>query len=317
MEILGGASGEIKTRYSANLLGNIEQAMKGLNGYGVMALELIQNADDAGAKSLSFDATDDALIVGNNADFTNCGSQEEDECPWARSGDPSGFNRPCNFHAIAEMGSRNKVSASEQIGRFGIGFVSVYQITDTPIVQSSSIEMRLNPKTAEVVKRKITRSAGTKFILPWAATESDIRAGLNASPTPDDVADKMVVEIDCALQGCLLFLRNIKRVELRRNGRLVVGVEIDRSAEDLALKFEPSGITQRWLILSSKADDVVAAAKLIERFNVITRLDRSTTVNVAVPLDLERVEGLLYAYLPTRQPTELVLSRFGAAPLIA
>ena len=35
--------------YEADLLGNIQQALAGLQGFGVMALELIQNADDAGA----------------------------------------------------------------------------------------------------------------------------------------------------------------------------------------------------------------------------------------------------------------------------
>lgn len=33
--------------YEADLCGNIEQALKALQGYGIMALELIQNADDA------------------------------------------------------------------------------------------------------------------------------------------------------------------------------------------------------------------------------------------------------------------------------
>ncbi|OJU14316.1 MAG: hypothetical protein BGN85_00305 [Alphaproteobacteria bacterium 64-11] len=44
--------------YEADLCGNIEQALKGLQGYGIMALELIQNADDAGARTLVFDARD-------------------------------------------------------------------------------------------------------------------------------------------------------------------------------------------------------------------------------------------------------------------
>jgi hypothetical protein len=290
--------------YRANLLGNIEQALKGLQGYGIMALELIQNADDAGAKCLTFDAQDDALIVGNDEAFTSCGFQEP-ECPWIKSGDPSGLRCQCNFHAIAEMGSRSKLHAREQIGRFGIGFVSVYQITDTPIVRSSGIELRLNPETQEVVKSEIEFSAGTQFILPWAATESDVRAGLNASPTPVDVADKVVAEINHVLQGSLLFLRHVVRVELRRKGALVVDVEIDRNAEEVKLRFKPSGTTHRWLVLSRKADDVVAAGKLLERFETLTRLDRSMTVNVAVPINLEQFDGLLYAYLPTRQSVRM------------
>ncbi|MFD1949460.1 hypothetical protein ACFSGX_01600 [Sphingomonas arantia] len=198
--------------YRANLLGNIEQALKGLQGYGIMALELIQNADDAGADTLRFDVTDEALIVFNDGNFSSCGLHDAD-CPWIRSGDPDGLRRPCNFHAIAEMGSRSKVPATEQIGRFGIGFVSVYQITDTPIVQSAGVELRLNPQTQEVVKSDIAGVAGTRFILPWASVQSEVRDGLNASPTPVDVAEKVIAEIETVLQGSLLFLRHVSRVD--------------------------------------------------------------------------------------------------------
>ena len=36
----------IDLTYEADLLGNIQQALAGLQGFDVMALELIQNADD-------------------------------------------------------------------------------------------------------------------------------------------------------------------------------------------------------------------------------------------------------------------------------
>lgn len=286
--------------YRANLLGNIEQALKGLQGYGIMALELIQNADDAGSRRLFFDARDDALVVGNDGEFSNCGLQDA-ECPWLQIGDESGLKRPCNFHAIAEMGSRSKLHAAEQIGRFGIGFVSVYQITDTPIVRSSGVELRLNPQTQEVMKSDLGPTVGTEFILPWASSQSEVREGLNASPTPHDVADKVVAEVGLVLQGSLLFLRHVEHVEVRRNGNPVVSVDIDRAGEDVTLRFSPSGDTQRWLVLAKQADDVLAASKLFERFEALARLERSLTVNVAVPVSLEQADGLLYAYLPTRQ----------------
>src|SRR3546814_16041204 len=66
--------------YEADLLGNIQQALAGLQGYGVMALELIQNADDAGALSLTFDVTDDSIFVRNGASFSTCGLSEP-RCP--------------------------------------------------------------------------------------------------------------------------------------------------------------------------------------------------------------------------------------------
>ncbi|PID49974.1 MAG: hypothetical protein CR991_04010 [Proteobacteria bacterium] len=56
--------------YSASLLGTISSHLEGLQGFDVMALELIQNADDAGAKIVCFDVTDDGLSVYNNDSFT-------------------------------------------------------------------------------------------------------------------------------------------------------------------------------------------------------------------------------------------------------
>ncbi len=266
-----------------------------------MALELIQNADDAGATSLLIDAQDDALVVANNQHFTSCGLDDA-ECPWIKQGDPTtGLQRPCNFHAISEMGSRSKLHESKQIGRFGIGFVSVYQITDTPIIRSGNVEIRLNPQTQEVIKSEVAQTDGTKFILPWAATESEVRSGLNASPTPPDVADKVVAQVENVLESSLLFLRHLKRVELRRNGELVTKLEIERSKEEVKLNFQPTGITRRWLVLSREADDIVISDKISEQLKAMDRLDRSRTVNIAIPLDLDQFEGLLYAYLPTRQ----------------
>lgn len=110
--------------YEADLLGNIQQALAGLQGFDVMALELIQNADDAGAEVLAFDVRDDALVVWNDGRFSTCGLGAP-RCPWEKEGGPDGLTRPCNFHAISRMGSRSKIQAGGQIGRFGIGFVSV------------------------------------------------------------------------------------------------------------------------------------------------------------------------------------------------
>lgn len=59
--------------YTANLLGNIRSHLAGLQGYDVMALELIQNADDAKAESVVFDITDRGLLVFNSGKFTYCG----------------------------------------------------------------------------------------------------------------------------------------------------------------------------------------------------------------------------------------------------
>ena len=57
--------------YVAPLLGNIRQILTGLQGFDSMALEIIQNADDARATKIRFDVTDASLRIWNNASFTN------------------------------------------------------------------------------------------------------------------------------------------------------------------------------------------------------------------------------------------------------
>lgn len=291
--------------YEADLCGNIEQALKGLLGYGIMGLELVQNADDAGADTLVFDATADALIIRNNAEFSSCGSLHG-RCQWEIAGDPNGLRRPCNFHAIARMGSRSKIAASDQIGRFGIGFISVYQVTDSPIIRSVGAQVQLNPLSGRGSVSQIDPIEGTEFVLPWASTNSDIRSALNRSPTPSDVASSVASEIAQILKTSLLFLRNLQQVEVREEGRPVMTVNIIPSGETLTLDFGPDG-KHEWLILDESADAVIESEQLSEKFEALEKLDRSRTVSLAIPLNGDAIDGKLFAYLPTQHPTGLPL----------
>ncbi len=289
--------------YEADLCGNIEQALKGLQGYGIMALELIQNADDAGARELVFDSRETGLVIRNDAGFSSCGALSG-RCPWERTGDPAGRARPCNFHAISRMGSRSKIGAPDQIGRFGIGFVSVYQITDTPIVRAGGTQLTLNPLTGKGTVARVVATPGTEFELPWASHPSDIRAALNASPTPPDVAPSVVAEIASILDTSLLFLRNLQRVEVLENGDPRLTIDIIREGHELTLDLVPGG-RRRWLVLSGHAGQAIEDAGLIGKFVALEKLDRSRDVSVAVPVDGASIDGRLFAYLPTQHPTGL------------
>ncbi|MBO6538004.1 MAG: DUF3883 domain-containing protein [Rhizobiaceae bacterium] len=292
----------VTLNYLADLCGNIEQALKALQGYGVMALELIQNADDAHATTLTIDARKDTLVVRNDATFTTCGLAAP-KCPWEQSADPNGRRRPCNFHAISMMGGRSKVFAPDQIGRFGIGFVSVYQITDTPIIRSAGTQLLLNPYTGEATTQLIEDFEGTEFELPWASTPSDIRDALNASVTPPDVASLVVEEVSQVVRTSLLFLRHLERVEILQDGILRLSATIKRGETHLDLVFGPEERTERWMMLSRDASDLIEERGLLSRYEVLSKLDRSPIVNIAIPVGGEPAEGLIYAYLPTRQST--------------
>lgn len=293
------SNGPIEQRYEADLLGNIQQALAGLQGFEVMALELIQNADDAGAAEMRFDVTSAGLRVWNSASFSSCGLAEH-VCPMVET-----EGRPCNFHAISMMGSRNKISVGSQIGRFGIGFVSVYQITDEPTVRSLDLELRLDPLRGRSPARKVAPVVGTEFDLPWADRPSPTRAGLRASPTPDDVIEIMVERLRFALEGGLIFLRNLIHVELLVDGVLDRAITIDRRNNHLVIRQEPEGRETEWRIITADAHDLVAEPDLRGRFAMLSELDCDTKVSIAVPLSEDRVDGLVYAFLPTEQPTRL------------
>src|SRR4029079_14562269 len=121
--------------------------LEALQGFDVMALELIQYADDAGATEITFDVTDDALVVSNGATFSFCGDLEQSSCPGVASAD--GSTKFCDFHNITEVASGGKLGDPGNIGRFGIGFISTYQITDSPEIRSRDLQVQLHPERLE------------------------------------------------------------------------------------------------------------------------------------------------------------------------
>src|ERR1035438_3508932 len=143
-EISLAQESRLSGRYSASLLGTIRSNLEGLQGYDVMALELIQNADDAKAEEINFEVTDDGLSVWNSGTFSYCGSLDSAECPLLET---TGYG--CDFHRITEVASGGKLRRADNIGRFGIGFVSTYQITDHPRIQSAGIDLTLFPERGE------------------------------------------------------------------------------------------------------------------------------------------------------------------------
>ena len=147
--------------YTANLLGNIRSHVAGLHGYDVMALELIQNADDAKAETIVFDITNEGLYSRNSGRFTYCGDLDSNTCELKDS-----LGYICDYHRIVDMGGGGKLLQSENIGRFGIGFLATYQITDHPEIYSSGIKLTLFPESSEwVIEEPYDESGGTTFFL--------------------------------------------------------------------------------------------------------------------------------------------------------
>ena len=296
--------------YTSNLLGTIKSHLAGLQGYDVMALELIQNADDAKAKEIIFNITEQELVVWNSGEFTYCKQLDNSSCPLSESDD----SYSCDFHRIVDVASGGKLSHPENIGRFGIGFVSTYQITDHPEIYSSGLKVILIPEKANVNYEDLKPEEvekGTKFVLPWAFDPSQTRKALRISPVTRNHIDNRLAEgFKEALRRSLFFLRHINKAELKQNGELIFGCELDRSADSkLIITFYPSKDFECWYILRAYLPD--KALELIhDQYPTLKGLKRNPHVTVAIrtdPKPLEKEEGYLYAYLPTEQTTGLPL----------
>jgi hypothetical protein len=266
-----------------------------------MALELIQNADDAKADAITFDITDRGLLVFNSGQFTYCGDLYSRICSFTASN-----NYSCDFHRIVKVASGGKLTRGDNIGRFGIGFVSTYQVTDRPEIRSAGVKLTLHPEREESFIESFEQPEGTTFFLPWADDpNTEARLALGVSHVSAAHIDQLVEDFQKVLRKSLLFLRHVRTAEVRRNGELLLACDLDRGdGTDLIVSFRPSGEVEQWHIL--RADVAEAAARLYASHPRLESLGRGTKISIGLRIDPEPLaEGVLYAFLPTEQSTGL------------
>jgi hypothetical protein len=168
--------------------------------------ELIQNAEDAGATELAFDLFGDRLEL------------RHDGRPFTEA----------DVRGVCGVGQSGKSGDLTAIGKFGIGFKSVYAYTRTPSIHSGDehfrIENYVRPaaeapggfgpaaaggKASSVVPPGTSRApggplTGTLFVFPF-----------DHDAVPAEVAVREIAAALGALQPrILLFLRNIRRLRL-------------------------------------------------------------------------------------------------------
>jgi len=175
-----------------DLLDFLRTKLGDLSGFATLANELIQNAEDARASEITFVVTDEYLMIQNDSQFS------EDD-----------------FKRMQKIAGSDRRADEWTIGKFGIGFTSVYLITDRPQLKSSGKHWIFQPeKTAEqrIEQRKIELLRGTKFLLPWAKRNSIIRQKLNLIPITNELINEFIVELEEALPKALLFLNNLQQI---------------------------------------------------------------------------------------------------------
>lgn len=283
-------------RQDIHYLGFLETQLRGLGGIDTMVYELIQNADDVhteagqpGASRITFDVCDDALLVENDGVF-----RKED------------------FQRMQRLAGGAKRHEANTTGAFGIGFISVYQVTDAPEILSSDRRWVIHPEEEDPARRiheTQARTQHTVFRLPWADDpRSAVRRDLHLAPVDRSKLDAMADRIAEAACGSALFLRQIERLEVRRNGKPVQTVRRDpgpaAGTVDLFLSGHVADL-QSWSIFDLDYAD--RAAELRERHPVQVESVRHTRVQLAVGARASQ-SGRLYATLPTNTTFDLPFS---------
>jgi hypothetical protein len=286
----------IRRRGSVDVLGTISSLLAGYSGGITIVRELAQNTDDVpgdGERWLELHFHDDRLIVRNNTVF-----------------------RTIDFDNIMHIARGGKKQEQRRtIGAFGVGFVSVYQLTDTPIVRSADRELRMMPGVDDfpIDDYPCEHVDYTEFTLPYRRKPTAVGNSLGMPHVTETWVDEVLRELPDETYRLLFFLRRLSRIAVFQNGELIS--EVSREVSSDAAGFDRIALTSRqgsgapqthtWLRFSGQVSG-----------NAPLRPDgqpaKDRTVHIVVPdsdvpdtILRERLAGRLYNYLPTEIATGL------------
>jgi len=263
-------------------LGFIQSELRGLQGVSTLVYELIQNADDVrddegnpAAFRMTFDVCDDALIVENDGVF-----------------------RGADFDRMRQIAIGDKRNESGTTGAFGIGFISVYQITDYPEIFSSGKHWRIRPDNpvGKKIEQRRAVVTGTRFHLPWAFEASEVRKQLRIQTVDPENIESFTEEVVDSVRMAALFIKQLTTLEVRRSGDLIL--HIDRQIEENRLLLSENGKTIEWQIYTGSFEE--EAKSLRKKFSFQIEHKRESHVWIAIPNQILE-QGTLYAFLPTEE----------------
>ena len=291
-------------RQTFDYIGALSTQLRDLLGYPTLINELIQNADDSRrengtpTQSMTFDVRDEGLIVENDGIFSDCGWGTEEVCLWRQDQD-----RMCDFHRFLRIASGNKREEEDTTGAFGVGFISIYQITDRPELKSVGRHWVINPeKNGEIIQNKIPYANKTEFYFPWAMdANSRLRRALKAEPVSFGVTDKFVTELQRVIPHAIIFLRYLQQIALKKNGQLIKSVS--RVPRENGLQVFDGDDPQHWYLLKGAFEEEGEALKAAS--SGLIEEDKKTEVAIAIPEHVDDCFGLLYAFLPSQHKTNL------------
>jgi hypothetical protein len=239
-------------------------------------LELLQNAQDARATRVRFDLHPDRLEVRHDGrDFTEA-----------------------DVIGICGIKRSTKVDDPEQIGRFGVGFKSVYAYTTRPTVHCGDEHFQVKDYVLPYPVNPVVPGAGwsTLQILPFDRSDS----------TPEAAVDQISGRLRRLNGRTILFLRDLKELEWStpdgHSGHILRETRTDRTARRVSLLAgaDAESTEEEWLVFDRPvhlADGVHPGT--VEIAFALTRDDRGAEL-------ITSAKGTeLVAFFPTRRETHV------------
>lgn len=141
--------------------------------------ELLQNAEDAGATEVNFELTADGCSVEHN------GTRHFDEQ---------------DIRSITGIFNSSKKNSIDKIGKFGVGFKSVFVYTDSPIVYSKQHSFRIVKLVLpQEVSPKQNLGERTRFEFPFNNPKKNVK----------EAYEEVKSGLEQLSENTLLFLKNI------------------------------------------------------------------------------------------------------------
>ena len=275
-ENLGTLSYGVKTAHF------IRQALAGFAGGEAIVSEMVQNADDAGASCIAFTFTPEALEVFNDSSFT-----------------------AKDFSSIGAIASGGKRDDEGKIGTWGIGFLSVYHITDAPELESTGRRIVFDPYQHELPFQASDVVGETRFRLPWRKQDSALSKEIEGRTWSQRDILRLQKHLEASIYRLILFTRHVTRIEVHVADRPLAVVSREKVAEEGYDNFQVETWTITYKAGTQSRNDTwfCYRAEVPERLAVSGVTIKDREVRLALPVKSskwleEQVPNVLYNFLP-------------------
>ena len=252
--------------------------------------ELIQNADDTGATELKFMLEKDKLIFKHNGIRHFSISDPKEENNTLELGD---------INSITSIGNSTKEEDQNTIGKFGVGFKSVFQYTSTPIIYDKNFRFRIEELVVPVILEEDysgREENETIFVFPFNSEKISIDEAYK------DISNKLQ-----SLSYPSMFLNNIKNIDYEIEKNIGMYEKIIDTSKTKILDENTTAEFIKYTQSVSEKNDI--STQRFWKFNRKISGTNNLTCSVAFLVDeknkLKPIKKPAFCFFPTREDTKL------------